>query len=125
MLACCNNKSVAGRARGGEIIMNYLNITRDEKLVCDTLLCHFKDELDKICLGQTTLLSCLIAESFCFAVKQRNLDINNMPLKAMLKAALYYIARDLPADNFSPLIDITICRYRDIARWSLLPKNMH
>ena len=105
--------------------MDHFSLKNDEKIVSNLLINHFKDELNEICQGQVTLLSCLIAESFGFAVKQRNLDINNMPLKAMLKAALYYIARDLPADNFSTLIDITICRYRDIAPSTLLPKNMH
>jgi hypothetical protein len=119
-----DNKSVVRRTRERGITVDYISLTNNKELVYQTLMSHFKEELNTtIYAGQTTLLSCLIAEAFSYAVEKRNLDINNMPLKAMLRAAIDYIARGLPPDNLSPLVDVTILKYREIAYPSLIPKT--
>lgn len=94
----------------------------NEEAVFELLMSQFKEELNLIYFGQSTLLSCLIAEAFCYAVEKRNLDIDKMPLKSMIRATIDYISRGQSPGNLSPLVDLAVTRYRAEAHSALVPK---
>jgi hypothetical protein len=94
---------------------------RNTDLVSDFLISHFKIELDEINPKESAVLSRLIAISFCSALRKRDIEIDELRLKALLGKALDYIAKGRLPNDLSPLLTDTIDRCRVIAPSSLIP----